>query len=150
MTSTSPQIEIFRTALKEARASFDISSKRLSAIESEAARLKKDIAQLRRTITALAAQCSEDPQVDELGITEACSDVMERAWGQLSTQDVVKNLEELGFDLSSQKNVAASVHTILSRMAAKGKIEKVNSNENTPVFWRGPNYAESSDDDIPF
>jgi hypothetical protein len=71
---------------------------------------------------------------------------------EVSTQDVVKRLEGLGFDLASQKNPAASVHAVLSRLAEKKKIEKITSEDNNAITWRGPNYApfEPSDDDIPF
>ena len=92
--------------------------------------------------------------MDALGITESCVEVMEGAVFEMSTQDVVKALEDMGFDLTSQKNAAASVHAILSRLAERKKIEKITSEENGAVVWRGPNYdpavAEISDDDIPF
>jgi hypothetical protein len=151
---TESQVELYRAALKEARASFDSATRRLGDIESEAVRRRKEISQLRRTITALAAQCSEDPWSDALGITESCAEVMDEAIWEMSTQDVVRALENRGFDLASQKNAAASVHAVLSRLAEKKKIEKITKEENKTTAWRGPNYdasaAEISDDDIPF
>ncbi|WP_188757550.1 hypothetical protein [Edaphobacter acidisoli] len=112
------------------------------------------IARLRKTITALAALCSEKPFSDELGITEACLEVMTAEKGTVSTQAVLRGLESIGFDLPGQKNAAASAHSVLSRLAEKKKIEKiVDGNGN--VTWRGPNYDPKSDegitdDDIPF
>jgi predicted transcriptional regulator len=62
----------------------------------------------------------------------------------------------MGFDLSSQKNPAASVHAVLTRLAEKGQIKKI-TDDNGEVTWRGPNFDEDyaqqmeiSDDDIPF
>ncbi len=76
---------------------------------------------------------------------------METEPSEVSTQDVVKNLEELGFDIASQKNAAASVHSVLSRLAEKGKIQKITNEETKAISWRGPHYTnEISDDDIPF
>ncbi len=148
---TDTQIETFRAALREARASFDRATKRLREISLEKFRLDNEVTRLRRTITALAAMCTESPWADARGITEACAEVMETEPSEVSTQDVVKNLEELGFDIASQKNAAASVHSVLSRLAEKGKIQKITNEETKAISWRGPHYTnEISDDDIPF
>jgi hypothetical protein len=146
------QVETYQAALKQARTAFDRASQRLKDITVESYRLNDEIGRLRRTITALAALCSESPFLDKLGITDSCMEVMESETDEVSTQDVVKKLEELGFDLSSQKNPAASVHAVLSRLVAKEKIEKVTDDTGT-ITWRGPNYVsptEITDDDIPF
>jgi hypothetical protein len=146
------EIETYRTALKEARIDFDKSKERLHKAQFEASNMNAKIAKLRRTITALAAMCSETPWADPLGITDSCLEVMEATPYQLATNEVVRSLEEMGFELTSQKNAAASVHSILSRLADKGKIEKVMDGEK--VSWKGPNYDpklyEITDDDIPF
>jgi hypothetical protein len=159
---TDSQVETFRAALKEARASFERASERLSEVKFEQYRLNDEIGRLRRTITALAAMCSESPWSDALGITDSCVEVMETEREEVSTQDVVGSLEQLGFDFSSQKNPGASVHAILSRLAEKKKITKVTDEDTGAVTWRGPGYVararaddlvqstEITDDDIPF
>lgn len=147
------EIATYRTALKEARADFQNSTERLQRAQNEALEMTQKIAKLRRTITALAAMCSETPWGDPLGITDSCLEVMETARYEMSTTDVVRRLEEMGFELGSQKNIAASVHSVLSRLAEKEKIEKVVSHDNR-VSWKGPNFDDSdqgiTDDDIPF
>jgi len=143
-------IDIYRNALKEARSSFSSSTQRLRKIEAEAEELRLKLTRLRRTITALAAQCSEAPSIDALGITDSCLEVMENTPYMLSTTDVVKNLEEMGFDLASQKNISASVHAILTRLAEKDKIKKVQYDDTKSVMWTGPKFVEITDDDIPF
>jgi hypothetical protein len=145
---TQDQIATYRAALKEARTSFSQATKRLSEIESESYHLKKDISRLRRTITALAAMCSEDPVMDNLGITESCLTVMEDEERTVTTADVVRLLELEGFDLASHKNAAASVHSVLTRLANKGKIVKVKIEENDAeaVAWRGPKHDPELDE----
>jgi hypothetical protein len=148
---TRTQIATYQAALKDARAAFDAATQRLAAINIEAYNLNDEINRLRRTITALAALCSEEPMIDTLGITESCLEVMDNERGTVTTVDVAKALEARGFDMASQKNANASVHAILSRLARRGRIEKItDAKEN--VVWRGPNYDPNAitDDDIPF
>jgi hypothetical protein len=149
---TNDQTATFRAALKEARTSFDRASLRLQEITAETYDLTEKIVKLRRTITALAAMCSESPWLDSLGITESCTEVMESEVSEVSTQDVVRKLEGMGFELKSQKNPAASVHAVLSRLCEKGKITKVTKADGS-IAWQGPKYDEYAgitDEDIPF
>jgi len=137
---TQDQIATYRAALKEARASFDKATKRLNEIGTESALLTREQNKLRRTITALAAMCSENPMIDSMGITESCLEVMQNESRTVTTAYVVKALEERGFDLASQKNASASVHAILTRLSRKGPIVKVTEEGTDAVRWRGPNY----------
>lgn len=136
----------YKVALKQARASFDEAKTQREALGLQINMLDDHIAKLRRTITALAAMCSEDPQFDDLGITDAVIEFMEGQDREMSTNEVVEGLKNMGFDLSSQRNPAASVHAILSRIAEQGKIEKMKK-ENRGVHWRGPKYDPEA---IPF
>jgi chromosome segregation ATPase len=144
---TKDQIATYRAALKEARESFNIATHNLQMAEREATTLKGVISQLRRTITALAVLCSEEPLIDKLGITDAVIEAMDQTYSSATTSDVVDTLENMGFDLASQKNAAASVHAVLTRLAEKGAIKKIT--EKDTVKWRGPNY-DPKYDDIPF
>ena len=146
---TQAQIATYSAALKEARLAFDRAIKREAEIAHEAYLLKGEISRLRRTITALSAMCSESPGMDDLGITDSCMEVMQAEKGTVTTADVVKALEAMGFDLASQKNASASVHAVLSRLARNGKIQKVTDAE-TNMSWRGPNFDAKFDEDIPF
>lgn len=149
---TDQQTATYKTALKEARGAFDRASKRLREISAESESLSDEIGRLRRTITALAALCSEEPGLDDLGITESCVEVMAEQKRLVTTMDVVEALEMRGFDMESQNNPAASVHAVLTRLAMRGKIEKLKEGEL--VKWKGPNYVgpgpEITDEDIPF
>ena len=85
--------------------------------------------------------------LDNMGITEACSEVMAQERGTVTTTDVVNLLESVGFDIKSQQNANASVHAVLSRLARKGQISRGN-NENG-VTWKGPMF-DPDYDNIPF
>ena len=146
---TDQKTATYRTALKEARTAFDQASKRLHDINDEAYVLKDELGRLRRTITALAALCTESPGLDDMGITESCMEVMEAQKGLLTTAAVVEALELRGFDISSQKNAAASVHRVLSRLAFSDKIERVDDKEAGVAKWKGPNF-DPNWDEIPF
>ena len=146
---TSSQIATYKAALNEARASFDRATARLREITDESYILTDEMGRLRRTITALAALCTEEPGLDNLGITNSCIEVMECEKGIVSTAEVVKALENRGFDLASQKNAAASVHAVLSRLSRRGKIEKITDEKENTIFWRGPNF-DPDYEGIPF
>jgi hypothetical protein len=145
---TQAQIATYRAAFKEARESFNRATKRLAEIQFEEWELKEEVSRLRRTITALAAMCSENPFIDDLGITDAVTEVMQTAKSSLTTAAVVQRVEALGYDINSQKNASASVHAILTRLAKKDVIRKETDDEKT-VIWKGPNY-DPQEDAIPF
>lgn len=141
--------DTYRAALREARDSYARASSRLYEVDRETRRLKSEMALLRRTITALAAMCSEDPALDKLGITEAVSEAMEDTPFTVSTGGVIAILDSMGFELETQKNAAASVHAVLTRLAEKGKITKITDEKDNSVKWRGPNY-DPDFVDVPF
>jgi hypothetical protein len=145
---TKAQTDTYRAALVAAREAFDKSTSRLIAVKAELEILDDEIVRLRRTITALAALCTESPGFDKLGITDSCMKVMERAKTSYTTADVVAELDTMGFDVASQKNINASVHSILARLHHQGKIQRIQDKEKTT--WRGPNFDPEVDADIPF
>lgn len=144
---TNDEILVYRAALKQARTSFEQKKARVDEITRESGRLIREMTGLKRTITALAAMCSEEPWTDAMGITEACAELMAEEISEVSTQEVVQMLENSGFDMSSQKNPAASVHAVLTRLSEKGKIQKTADEETSVVKWHGPKYDP---DGIPF
>jgi hypothetical protein len=167
---TSDERQTYRTALQLARDGFDKATVRLHELANETDQLEITITNLRKTITALSAMCSDEPGLDKLGITDSVLQVMGDAAFSFSTAEVVNALEAMGFDLRSQKNAQASVHAVLSRLAKRGKLTRVanarKNSEGHPWEWRGPAYnAEEdlkagycyapgqtalTDDDIPF
>ena len=74
---------------------------------------------------------------------------MDEAKATMTTADVVAALDQAGFDLASQKNAAASVHSVLTRLSFKEKITRIQE-EGKAASWRGPNFDPDFDNDIPF
>jgi hypothetical protein len=142
---TRTELEPYRAAMKAAKTRFDTVKTRLTEIASEQMVLSGELVKLRRTITALAAMCSEPGTGDFLGITASIEEVMSETTSELTTAEVVKALEEVGFDLSAHRNGAASVHAILTRLAKVEKIKRIENHGN--ISWRGPKYDPHN---IPF
>ena len=153
---TNDERRLYREALAKARESFDRSTSEMEENKKAQARLEFEIANLRKTITALAAMCSEEPGIDKLGITDSVMSVLQETPYSWSTGEIVNALDAMGFDLSSQKNAAASVHAVLSRLAQRGKITRVPAgdaakNATGMLEWRGPQYSAQADSElIPF
>jgi hypothetical protein len=127
-------------ALDEARQQFKVSTERQTVLQSQLVETEHEIGRLRRTITALSAICSEHSTFHDLQITVAVRQVMTEELGLVTTKDVVQRLEEIGFDVRSQKNPQASVHTILQRLATKDLIERVDYGKT--IMWKGPKYKD--------
>jgi len=136
---TDDQAVTYRKALKEAREQFRASTERRSTLQFQLIETEDEIARLRRTITALSAMCSENPLLDDFGITDAIKEVMAKERRLVSTNDVILRLVDIGFDIKSQKNVQASTHTILQRLAKRELIERVGG-QGKAVKWKGPKY----------
>jgi hypothetical protein len=138
---TDDQTATYRKALTEAREQFRASTGRRDALQRELTQTEDEIARLRRTITALSAMCSEDSIFDDFGITGAVKEAMAKERTLVTTNDVIQKLLEIGFDIKSQKNVQASVHTVLQRLANRELIERVED-DGKIVKWKGPKYDE--------
>lgn len=146
---TADEREIYREALAKAREAFGESTYRLEEAQTAQARLELEIGNLRKTITALAAMCSEEPGLDKLGITDSIIEVMSESAFSWTTGEVVTALDGMGFDLASQKNAQASAHAVLARLAQQGKITRVANAKKNPQGhvweWRGPQYNATED-----
>jgi hypothetical protein len=141
---TDNQAATYRKALKEAREQFRASTARRSTLQFQLIETEDEIARLRRTIAALSAMCSEHSLLDDVGITDAIKEVMAKERRLVSTNDVILRLVEIGFDIKSQKNVQASTHTVLQRLAKRELIERVEG-EGKAVKWKGQKYDPDYD-----
>jgi hypothetical protein len=146
---TNDQRATYATALRNARETFDGVKKKLKDLADEQTKLGEEQDRLRKTITALAAMCSEDPGLDQLGITDSVMETMSFTPLSWTTGEVLAALEGKGFDVKSQKNPQASVHAVLARLAQQGKITRIaNAKKNSqgnPWEWRGPQYDAGKD-----
>jgi hypothetical protein len=134
----------YGSALDHARAELEEALGDLEEWDQRLDALRTKVVQLRRTVTALSVLCNEPTGMDDLGITDACRVVMDNATHPLTTKRAMQLLEELGFDLASQKNAAASVTTVLGRLEAKGRIRRGVRDGDT--MWIGPHVPWAEDE----
>ena len=104
------------------------------------------IAKQKRVVAALAelTDVDEDSGAPEglvSGITDACKTVLWSAEKPLFPVEVRDRIKALGFP--EQKNLLASVHTILKRLAASGEATEVYPAEGSgPAAYRRPPLGE--------
>jgi hypothetical protein len=100
----------------------------LAQLEAQREGIDKRMLQLKRIIFA-ASQMIEDAsgsfssikeELDALGITEFCREIFHYERKALTPREVRSGLLARGMDLSGQKNIMASIHTVLKRLVAQG------------------------------
>lgn len=104
----------------------DAAQEELEKLTIERQRIDRRIAKLQGDIVHLSALCGvevEDP-IKQLGLTDAIRYIFGREERALSRQQVVEILEQ-SYDVSSYKNLAANVHTIVRRLLKSGQIKPV-------------------------
>jgi hypothetical protein len=91
--------------------------------------LETRIAHLQEVAIALARMLGEEyvPE-DAIGLTDA----IRRAFKTAPTQqfgaiDVRTRLQQMGLDITQYGNLLASIHTVISRLEAKGEIRKTGT-----------------------
>src|SRR2546423_7293904 len=96
--------------------------------------LDRRIAKLRQTVHSLAQLCDEESfdedaldavgilLAQDMGLTEACLEVLRAADKELTGPEVKRGLEKMGFDLTKYENPLASIYPTLNRLAVKDKV----------------------------
>jgi hypothetical protein len=86
-------------------------------------------AQLKETISALQALCSEPPDINALSLSDAIRFMIRSTQGGLSRTGIRDKLDEMGYDLKKFKNPLASIHTACDRMVDSGEFVKMATDE---------------------
>lgn len=86
-------------------------------------------AQLKESIRALSALCSEPPDINALSLSDAIRLMIRSTRGGLSRTGIRDKLEEMGYDLKKFKNAMASIHTAVDRMVESEEFVPVSSDE---------------------
>ena len=74
----------------------------------------------------------------DTGLTDAVRKALQSLSSMsLSPVQVRNRMEKLGYDLSSYKNVLASIHTILKRLKRKGEVTSRERDGKTVYRWAG-------------
>lgn len=147
----------YKKALEKAKSDFKKTERRRDEARQEAEDADRDLIQLRRAVTALAALCGED--VDEtIGITAAIRTMLKQTDPGLwySLDSIKAHAESLGVVLADRKNPTASLLSALKRLTDGGEI--VESHKSGKRLWKMKTGHMSernaappvTDDDIPF
>jgi len=144
-----PENTAYLAALKTALAELSESVSEHEALEERLYEADKRIGKLRRGAIGLAALCGKTaadlaakrPELlpdhidPDTGLTDAVREVLKSAApGSCSPVYIRDSLKAKGYDMSEYKNVLASIHTILKRLAAKGEVKDSNSPEGRTVY----------------
>ena len=63
---------------------------------------------------------------DSIGLTDTCREALRSATQPLTITQLEDAVEALGYSLADQKSAAATLNTVMVRLAAKGEAESVN------------------------
>jgi hypothetical protein len=97
-------------------------------IERRISRLKQAILALTPLADEENALCGVDvePMLQALGlsgITDALRDVLKAATAPMTPVEIKQRILTMGVDLSGHKNIMASIHSTLKRLAANDEVE---------------------------
>jgi hypothetical protein len=111
----------------------------IEALEIQQEETERRIARLKQALIGLAP-LSEDPgisrpsffgidpatfltEIDAMSITDAVRQILQAATEPLAPTEIKQKLISMGKDISGQKNVMASIHSLLKRLHGSGEIE---------------------------
>jgi hypothetical protein len=119
----------------------------LESLEIRQEEIERQIARLKQALIGLTPLAQEDvripgidmtllsAEIDAMSITDAARQILQASAKPLSPIELKQKLAEMGKDLSGQKNVMASVHSLLKRLTEAGQIESADS--GLTYQWRG-------------
>lgn len=142
------------------KVSFQMALKELSELMSEREELDNrreeldaKIIQLRQGVLGLAGLCGvnslqltiERPELFpdlisyDLGLTDAIRKAMQAERVFLSPIEIRKRLHTMGYDIKKHKNILASIHVSLKRLAESDEVETGNRESKVVYRWGSPN-----------
>ncbi len=81
---------------------------------------------------------------EDMGFTDAIRDVLQSGFGSWLTAIEVRDmLAAGGFDVDKYKNVLASIHAILKRLAVKGEVETRSESGKAEYIWKKATHRRS-------
>jgi hypothetical protein len=103
----------------------------LASLEAQREGIDARILRLKRIIIAASPMVEDgnsaltaafQKEMDALGITEHCREILKGTRRALTPLQIRAALSASGTDLTRQKNIMASIHTVMKRLAAKGEV----------------------------
>ncbi|MGO8731823.1 MAG: hypothetical protein ACLQVM_03405 [Terriglobia bacterium] len=114
----------------------------LARLEAQREGIDNRILQLKRIIAAASGMVEDDSElasairkeIDALGITEHCREIFKGTRRCLTPLQIREELSAKGMDLSKQKNIMASIHTVMKRLVAKGEVLVERASDGGTVY----------------
>jgi hypothetical protein len=118
----------------------------LAALEIQQEATERRIARLRQALVGLVPLAEEfstysgnlatlRAELDAMSITDAARQILQASKAPLAPLDIKQQLVNMGKDLSDQKNVMASIHSLLKRLVTSGEIE--TKDNGLTYEWKG-------------
>jgi hypothetical protein len=106
----------------------------LESLEIQQEETERRIARLKQALIGLTPLAEEailsfmdmttiNAEIDAMSITDATRQIFQAAKTPLAPTEIKQQLLNMGKELSGQKNVMASIHSLLKRLVASGEIE---------------------------
>ena len=99
---------------------------------------QEKIAFLRHSLEVLSKLCNEPFEDEkEMGLTAAIRMALKSHGGCLNARQVKVQIERLGFSTANYKNVLATIHTVLKRLARNGELDASGKSEGRTAYrWQ--------------
>lgn len=120
----------------------------IESLEIQQEDIERRLARLKQALLGLAPLAEECPvgltglfsesivtAVEAMSITDAARQIFQAATKPLAPTEIKQQLLNMGKDLSKQKNVMASIHSLLKRLLESGEIESTNN--GLTYQWKG-------------
>jgi hypothetical protein len=75
-------------------------------------------------------------EIDAMSITDATRQILQASTKRLAPVEIKQQLINMGKDLSTQKNIMASIHSLLKRLRENDEIETTDN--GLTYEWKGP------------
>jgi hypothetical protein len=121
--------QLYKRDLVEARNKLADMLKQRDLLDIEIARLRSDIAALSQ-LAGESVSCL----LKDMGLTEACREVLRAVTQDLTPVEARSYLKKMGYDTESYTNLTASIHTTFRRMALSGEAEENISTDGRKAY----------------
>jgi hypothetical protein len=128
----------------------------IESLEIQQEDVERRLARLKQALLGLAPLAEDSPPgltglmgesitaaVEAMSITDAARQILQAATTPLAPTEIKQQLLNMGKDLSKQKNVMASIHSMLKRLLESGEIETTNN--GLAYQWKGVRRFPRSD-----
>lgn len=124
--------ESYKEILEKAKADYWKAKSELAEFRKKQDELERRLVRIREIVIATSRLLGEEfVEEDELGLTDAVRQAYKTSNIPMSTVGVEKRLAKLGYDLAryeTEASAKASIHTVVSRLAANGEIRPAGRN----------------------